>query len=329
MRGKGAYLFLGPEEGEKAGAVQKIREQLVSSGKELEDYNYFAFETSVSEIVSLLRNGSLFGTHLFIRFRSAELIKKKEDIDLLSALLASPLESGTLVFESTSVRVDKRIETLVGSSGKQIFWEMFDNQKEGWIRGYVRRHGSTIDDEAIELLLDLVDNNTQELRTEIDKLIAFVGKDIGVQDVEHHVYHAREENVFTLFDALAVGTLTQTLDILLAMSAVVDSGRIVSGLLRQFERLFLIHRLKRQGIEEGRLFSMKGVEIRSKRAQKSYGAATRRFNLATTRRILMLLTEAEALLRSTASALHVGILQQVIYSLVEREARWLPSRREA
>lgn len=321
---KPAYLFLGPEEGEKRVAVGQIREQIIADAGEIEEYSYFAFETPIADVVSLLRNGSLFAGHIFVRLRFAESIKLKDDLELLSSYLKSPPAEATLVFESGETRVDKRLETIVGPGGKRIFWEMFDNQKEGWVRAYVQRRGGTIDQDAVELLLDLVENNTVELRTEIDRLMAFVGKHLCLDDVDRHIYHAREENVFSLFDAVAAGDFPGAMEILSKLSASADMGQTLGGLSWQFDRLFRLHRLRLRHTDESAIFSRQGIDVKSKRAQKTYTSAARIFDSGTVNRIVVLLNETEEAIRSLPTQLHFGIMQDMLYSILRREGRWRP-----
>lgn len=317
-------LYVGPEEGEKRAAIESLRDSIPGGPEEMEAYSFFAFETPASEVVTLLRNGSLFGSHLFVRYRAAEQIKRKEDLSFLEEYAAHPSEHATLILESDQVRVERKLEQIVGAGNKRIFWEMFDNQKEGWVQAYVQRQGAGIEGEAVELLLELVENNTAELRMELDRLIAFVGKEITVDAVERYVYHAKEESVFTLFDAIIANDFPSALEKTGKLAATVDPGRVLGGLERQFDRLLAIHLYRQRKLPEAGLFGKQGVDMRSKRAQKSYLRAAELFPYETTRRIVMLCNEAEEALRSVPADLHYGILQQVIYSVMRREASWFP-----
>jgi DNA polymerase-3 subunit delta len=60
--------------------------------------------------------------------------------------------------------VDKRIERLVPKENKVIFWELFESQKQGWVNNFFRARGLSVEPEAVDFLLDMVENNTRELQ---------------------------------------------------------------------------------------------------------------------------------------------------------------------
>ena len=73
--------------------------------------------------------------------RNAELIKKKEEIELIASWAGAADQDGGsyLVLVSEEIGVDKKIEALVPKQNKKIFWEMFENRKEQWIVDFFRR----------------------------------------------------------------------------------------------------------------------------------------------------------------------------------------------
>ncbi len=328
MKTPPVVLYLGPEEGEKLSAIRSIRESLSSDG-DVEQHVLYAFETDPDQVVSLLRNESLFSSHTLIRYRNAEVLKKKDDVNRLATYIREPNRNATLILESNEIRVNKTIESAVGSANKRIFWEMFDNQKEGWVQGYVQRRGASIEPEAVDLLLDLVDNNTLELRSELDRLLAFDGPLISAAAVDRYIAHAKQESVFSLFDAIAAGDTQHALTILRKLCASEEVGRIVAGLSWQIDRLQAIHRIAREKGSRSAAFSAPGVSVRSKRAQRTYTAALDRYDEATVRRAVVLVNSTEELLRSVPAPLHQGVVQSLMYSLMVRQARWLPGESAA
>ena len=57
------YLYTGPEAGERKEAVEKIKKTLRKDFGDLDEYNFYASETSVNEFMSVLQNESLFLVH--------------------------------------------------------------------------------------------------------------------------------------------------------------------------------------------------------------------------------------------------------------------------
>lgn len=322
-------LFLGPEEGDKHDAIQELRTALKQRhGDEVEEYSFYAFETPAEHVTGILQNGSLFGSATFIRYRSIEHLKKKDDVAALVAYARQPVGETILVLESGETSAQRDLEKAVGPRHKKIFWEMFDNQKQGWLHGYFRRHNVQIESDAVELMLELVQNNTMDLRQEANRLIAFVGDRITVDDVDRYIYHAKEENVFTLYDAIVAKDLDHALDILQKILVSSDAVQVLGGLAWQLERLYAMQALKSSGVSDGKIFEelarVTGQRINSKRAQKSLRTAAAAYPFEDCQAIKILAGDIDALLRSLPTAMHRFILESFLYSVIVRGGRWNP-----
>lgn len=212
------YLLLGPEAGEKEQFLLQIKNRVLQeAGGEVEQARHYPFETSMSEVVSAIRNGSLFSTHKWVVIPQVETVKR-EEAAVLAEYCAKPSEDATMVLISSGTDRDiaKALTGVIPKSQVKIFWELFENQKQNWVRSYFRERNIRVGEETVELILELVENNTQELRRECEKLALFFGegKDLSHDDVERYLYHSKEENVFTLFDRFAAGEFTQTLEVM-------------------------------------------------------------------------------------------------------------------
>lgn len=326
-------LFLGPEDGDKFEAIEELRTALKKRhGDGVEEYNFYAFETPASHVTGILQNGSLFGNASFVRYRSVEHLKKKDDIAAILEYARQPVGETILVLESSEISVHKDLEKAAGPKNKKIFWEMFDNQKHGWLRGYFRRHNVQIEGDAVDLMLELVQNDTMNLRQEADRLIAFVGNRITVDDVDRYIYHAKEENVFTLYDAIVAQDLDHALDIVQKLLVVSDAVQVLGGLAWQLERLYALQALKSGGVPDGRIFdelaTQTGQRITSRRAQKSLLAAAAIYSVDDCKAIRLLTGDIDALLRSLPTAFHSHLIQGYLYSVILRRGRWNPQGRD-
>ncbi|MFW6214024.1 MAG: DNA polymerase III subunit delta [Spirochaetota bacterium] len=195
-------LFLGPEEGQKAEAISELRQRVKKqTGEHPEEHKIYLTEQSIGEAVDTLQNGALFSSHRFVFVHDAATIRKKDDVARVKAFVDHSPVDATLFLISEETRVDAKLEKVLPAGAKKIFWELFENQKRGWVTGYLRKRGVSIDDDALDLFLELVENDTQELRAEADKLIIFAGEGgtIDQDSVETNIYYSHEENVFTLY----------------------------------------------------------------------------------------------------------------------------------
>ncbi len=316
---KGAnYLFLGPEIGERKDAVDALRASLAaSSATPPEEFTFYAGETAMGEFVSRLRNGSLFSDARFFQLKNAELVKKKEDVDLLAGYLAKPQDDTVLALISDETAVDKRLEGAVPKEAKRIFWELFENRKIEWVASFFRREGFRISDDGIETILELVENNTDALRRECGRLCLFLEKGtvVGEAEVERCLAHTREESAFTLFSRIADGDLDKALETTRTLLAAKEAPvAVLAGLLWCFRRLADYVDLS----EAGRLndFELKKIGLSSKKAQRDYAAAARRFDAASVRRAVALIAEFDIAVRASGSALEELVMDVFIYKLV-------------
>ena len=313
------YLFLGPEEGKKKSEINKIETLLEKNLEEKpEKHRFYPFEKKVSEIISLMKNGSLFSNHKFVIIDNAEEIKKKSDVDLMVEICKKPIKGNTLILKSSNNSIDKKIEKAIPKSNKIIFWELFENQKKGWITNYFSSFQQKISPNAIDHLLDMVENNTQELKIACEKISFFFdkGKLISEDDIDTYLYHSREENVFTLFEKMCFKDLDASLEInkKLTLSSESTPISIISGLLWQFKRLL---NLKTALDNHSRLEdTMLKQGVRGKKNQLTYKTALGNYSLHELEKIILILSEYDFMLRNAKTEMQKIIIEVLIYKCI-------------
>jgi len=322
------FLFLGPELGEKLDALNKLRTGTSAMGKDIsgnsqaggtEEISFYAGETPVQEIVSIVRNGSLFSEKRLIIVKNADIIKKKDEAELLASAIQK-LEAGTmLVLVSEETRLDKRIEDIVPKENKRIFWELFENKKNEWVANFFRRGNRRIDESGIRAILEMVENNTDALGRECSRLVVFLGKEkiITAEDVEQCLSHTREESAFTLFAAIARGNFLLSLEIFRSLAAAKQSSQALTASLAWcFRKLRDYLAL---GSNTGD-FELKKIGITTSRARADYAEAAKRWRRGTgdaggADAALALIGEYEYLLRSSGTAWETILMDRLILRL--------------
>jgi DNA polymerase-3 subunit delta len=329
------FLLLGPEEGEKEAFIKRLIDRIAKEiGEPPEIYRFYAFEHALAEVLSVLRNGSLFARHRIVLLRGVEEIRRKAEIEMLAEYCVRPAPDTTLVLVSEEVgRIDDRLKKLVPRDSQQIFWELFDNQKVGWIVGFFRQRGMEIDSEAAGFLLEMVENNTKSLRDICEKLALYLGgavklaegqrpaSRIGLQDIEELLYHSKEENVFTLFERMSLRDFAASLEVLdkILLARETDAVQLLGGLLLQYRKLMALKLLTDQRYSLSEAFVRIG--IRGKRNQKLYADAARRYSLPELRSIVRLVAVFDRRVRELKSSLHACVLQLFVYfAVVNRDA---------
>lgn len=317
----GVYLFLGPEIGLKTEEIDRIRASIAKRvGEPADEHRFYLPEDSLDDALGILRNGSLFAAHRIVLLSGADLIKKKADIAALAAYGAAPAADATLILLSDGTRVAAGVEKAVSGDRKKIFWEMFENQKRGWLSSYVRKRGLSIGNDAIDIILDVVANNTAAMRAEIDRLCVYVGRgqEITADVVETYVYHSREETVFSVFRYITEGDLRRALAAFSGMSASGDAKppAVCGGLMFQLRRLRAVRRQLDDGDRIERALDCHG--IRGKLIRAEFAQSVERFTAEQLEECLSIVSETDLACRQSGTVLHVVLLELMIYQLVQR-----------
>jgi DNA polymerase-3 subunit delta len=313
------FLFLGPEIGERRDAIDTIKQNLTKkSGQKPEEYSYYAGETSISEIVSVLRNGSLFADARLFQIKHPELIKNKDDQELLISYMKAPQDDTILILVSDEKSLDKKIEDAVKpKENKRIFWELFENRKADWIRSFFRREGYQIEDDGIEAILELVENNTEALGRECSKLMLFIKKDQPIReaDVGKWLSHTREESAFTLFSRISEANLEKSAEIMQTLLAAKESPvAILSGLNWCFHKLRDYSALVSQGINDE--FEFKKIGLASQRVRKDYIEANKFFTPQAIDRAIALIADFDILVRSSGTSFEKILMDYFLYKII-------------
>ncbi len=330
MKIEPAYLLLGPENGEKAAFVKQIKKHLQQTAGEFEEYRFYPFETEIGDVIGILQNGSLFSEHKVVTLYQVETLTKKKDLEPILTYIKNSSESATLLLVSDEVSVDKRLRSAVPKAGTKIFWEMFENKKREWIEGYFRKNDIGIEEQAVDLILELVENNTLELKRECNRLVLFFHDRARLTpgDIEEFIYHSKEENVFTLFDKIAGKELSQALEAAdkIFLSGGAEGVQLVAGLTWQFKKLLGIRVLtnRRFGFEE----ACKQERIWSKRLQRTYREGIRNYSAAGLERTISLLAHFDYLLRASRTEIQQLLISLMVFYCVRKEGvfpRTLPA----
>ncbi|TFG63776.1 MAG: DNA polymerase III subunit delta [Spirochaetales bacterium] len=314
------YLLLGPEHGEKQKYIQNIKSKLKDTYAEKpEEYMFYSFDLNLADILALLRTPSLFSPMKIVTINGLESIKTKGEIDLILGYLKAPAEDCCLFLLSEQVQIDKRFEKQIPREQVKIFWELFDNQKLGWVQSFFRQQGMSIEGEAAELLLDMVTNNTMDLRRECERLVLFSGeqKIIREEDIAGFLYHSKEENVFSLFNKMAEKDLAGSLEILekIIQSADASGIQIVAGLYWQYKKLLSYKLLLANQYKSEE--ALEQLAIRTKKSKRIYEKAAGNYNPAELENIIILTASCDTCLRNGKADLHRILLSLYIYGCVK------------
>lgn len=314
------YLFTGPELGKRNDAVEAIRSKHKKDFGEIDEHSFYLVETPFNQVMTILQSGTLFSNGVFIVCKNAEMLKKKEEIQMIAKWLENPDSSAVLVLVSDEISVDSKLEKLVPQINRQKFWEMYDSKKLPWVMDFFHQNGYRIQQNAASMIIDMVENNTQVLKTECSRFFVCFPKDheITEEDVDSILTHSREETVFTLFNQISNSTESETqrfekgLSILqkIRLSKDNSSVMLIAGLSSCFRKLVLWHK-------EGE------AAISGSIMQKQYRSASKIWSLGQATAILAILASTDMEIRSGGNLMEDILLQKMLYEIVIKKGSQL------
>jgi DNA polymerase-3 subunit delta len=142
-----------------------------------------------------------------------------KDIDKLEGYVDNPLTSTVFVVSYKYKKFDARTKfaKLLKQKGEVLTTKkLYDNQLPQWASDMVERHGLSINQKALALLVDHIGNDLNRIQNEIEKLAVNLAgrKSITEDDIEKYIGVSKEFNVFELQDALAKKNLPKAIRII-------------------------------------------------------------------------------------------------------------------
>ncbi|EID86450.1 DNA polymerase III, delta subunit [Treponema sp. JC4] len=319
------YLYTGPEFGERNEAVDAVKAGLKKKFGDIDEHLFYLQETPFGQIMTILQSGTLFSNGVCVVCKGAELLKKKDDLAMISDWLdGNPDDSSVLILVSDEVSVDSKLDKLVPAQNKKKFWEMFDNQKVPWLTKFFQKNGYRINQDAAELILDMIENNTQALKNECSRFFIVFPKDhtVTVDDVEKVLTHNREESAFTLFNQISQSgepvqkRFENGISILqkIRLSKENSSVMLIAGLASCFRKLVLWHKVCDNGMPDS--FTLKVNGFSSVPMQNQYKSAAKIWNDKQATAILAILASADMEIRSGGALMEDILLEKMLYEIV-------------
>lgn len=313
-------LLLGPEIGEKKRHIQELIHKIKQdTGIEPEIVRFYPGEKDLLAFLGEVSNGSLFSDHRVFILERVDEHSRAAQIKALAETLKNPPDNTTLILTSDKNSIDKKISALFSKDNKINFWEMFEGAKKNWIQGFFRQRKIQVHQDALEELLDMVDNNTSEMRTACETLLFYFseGSTITVDDIDRILYHSKEENVFTLFEKVAVKDLEGALEVFskIRLSQQSEVVQLFSGMLWQMKQLLSLSIMKDRGYNQAECW--KELKIYGKKKQKSLWSALGRYRTVELQRGISLIAYYDQQARSIRKEMQDRVMESFLYRFIK------------
>ncbi len=316
---KPSYLLTGPELGEKKAYIDSIRTEIKKQyGDEIEEYTFYPYDSNMNDVIGTAESLSMFSSFKLIFINDTAELKKK-DIDLFLQYLKKPSEDAVLIFTDSGMKVDAKLKKAVGE--EKVFWELKEPQMRSYIQNYFRRLGTPIDSDAAAFIAGNCDANTLSVKNECDKLALFFDskEPITLEAIEEMLFNGKEENVFTLYDQLLVGTLEKATEIAknLMMSSDGAPIQLLGGLIWQLRRMLGVRTMMDQGVGSYEACLKNGVT--TKRGQTTHTAGAQRYTTADLEKIMATCARYDELFRSVRTEMQETLFPVFLYEVIVKK----------
>jgi len=159
-------------------------------------------ELTAHSFATMAQGMALFGDRRLVIVRDADDVRAAEADGIAAAL--DNLPDGTIIiFRMTTAKPAKSsslVKKLFAAAGVTQFYPPDGGKVAAWARGYVRKRGAAINDDALAELLETAGSNVRIIETEVDKCLTYAAgrKRITSEDVLALSGQSREYNIFDL-----------------------------------------------------------------------------------------------------------------------------------
>lgn len=179
--------------------------------------------------------------------------------DAWADMISQIPDTAVLIFEET--KVDKRSKLYKAVNKVGYTCEMkkpSDGELMQWTAKILKRDGKVITRPTCEVLLMRAGDNMENLRTQLEKLVCYVGErqEITIADVESVCTEQADSQVFRMLDAATEGRSQVALSLYYDMLALREpSMRIMYLIGRQCNQLLLVREMAAAGAGSGQIAS--------------------------------------------------------------------------
>ena len=331
-------FLLGPEEGLKREFLEKEKQELLKTYPDLEIHNYYPADTEEDDLIRVLYDSSLFATHRLIIIRHYEDVSKdsKTNSDLVE-FLKSPTDDVTifvLSLTASTFTMSQKVLSLIDTKKQVVmFYELYENQKRDWIIKYFKENELYITNDGVEELLEMVDNNTEDMRHSTENLTIYLKAKgytkVTSNEISSFLQHTKQEDSNTLFEYVATKNLASTLACLqsILLENKQASVPIVSTLLMRFRQLESL----KEEIASGESFdtALSNVKIiktndfmfsslNRKKDKDAMRMANRNYNSEEIKNTIRLLLDAENVLKALQTDLIASALEYYMILIIKK-----------
>jgi DNA polymerase-3 subunit delta len=281
---KVVYLITGGDRPKIEKALDRLRSHFAAEAVEIVS----ALEVSGEEAVALCNAGSLFGDARLVVVRDVDGRKdgggrrkggwKAADAEAIAAYLASPAPATVLALVADELKSSSALWKACAKTGRVLSFEVPKKDLHGWVAAQFVDRGVRAEPDAVAALLQLVGNDPQALKTEVDKLATWAADEpVGEREVIALVAESADVPIYELTEAWSVRDTARALDVSETLFERESrqrrdgAARLAGALGGHIVRLRSLKALAAQGVKPKE--AAERLKLHPFRAQKLYGQA--------------------------------------------------------
>ncbi|MEM7808496.1 MAG: DNA polymerase III subunit delta [Planctomycetota bacterium] len=238
------------------GEEEALDEALAAAGDEPAVTSLDGPVATPSDVFDELRSVSMFGGRRVVVLREADAFVTKHR-ETLEGYLASPATESTLILRLQTLPKNTKVYKLVAKVGQVTAAKaMKPHEAARWLGQRAKDvHGLRLAADAARLLVDTVGVDRAGLDNELAKLALQCDGTIGVDDVAGGVAFRREQQMWTMTDAITRGDAGRAVTVWRQLLATDPSSefRAVAWLAGWLDKAHLAESLQRQGRGPGEI----------------------------------------------------------------------------
>jgi DNA polymerase-3 subunit delta len=210
-------------------------------------------EIKSSELAGMVRRYPMMSNYQLVVLKEAQNL---DNWDVLLPYLEAPLVSTIFVVVFKNAKMDSRTKVYKAMAKGTVFTaeKLRDYQVKGWIPQFCHLKGRSIDNAAVDMLVDLLGADLTLIHNELEKMFITVKDEfIRQHHVEQQVGFNREYNVFELQSALGMKDFNRSIQIAHQMGVRAERGdihRMVPVLFGFFNKVVSAHYLMAKSDQE-------------------------------------------------------------------------------
>ena len=266
---KNVYLFFG-EESYLIKAYENImKENIIDKGMEMMNLDIVeSKDIEVNRIIDMADTSPFMSEKRLIIVRNSGLFVsgKKDETEKMSKYLDKLVDSTIIIFTESEIDKRSKLYKKVGERGYVCeFKSPTEREMAEWIGKLFKKEGILISNNITTAILGIVDNDMENIESEVKKLILYKmnEKEVTLDDVQTICTRSVESKIFDLVDAVGNKDSKVALNIFSNLIMMKQSPiMVISMLARQFRLLLECLELKERGVSDS--------EIAHKMGQKSF-----------------------------------------------------------